>query len=188
MINISKEDLTEEEFEDIIASRGFQKMLLYQRLADSIEVLRAHDRIYDSMVRAITNQHSEIDSVDAVIEVLSLLEREVATYTEPLTADNDDEPQLSTDSVSSHDDVTTTSHATVDANPEETVQAFLENRLEECDQIEMKANEIASAIGLESTHVGGILGRWRHSEDAPFTITASEESSGGNVWMIARVE
>jgi hypothetical protein len=183
MISISKEDLSDEEFEAVVSSHGFQKMLLYQRLADGIEILQTHDQLYESMVRAITEQHSEIDSVDSIEEVLSLLEHEVETYTEPLTANSDDDPEL-LEPVSSFDDATDCSGTKQDGDPEEIVCEYLEDRLEECDEVELKANEIASEIGLQSTHVGGILGRWRNAEDPPFAITASESASSGNVWII----
>ncbi|WP_340100496.1 hypothetical protein [Salinibaculum salinum] len=184
MISISKEDLSEEEFEAVITSSGFQKMLLYQRLADGIDVLRTHDRLYKSMIRAITEQHSEIDSVDSIEEVLSLFEHEVATYTEPLTANNDNEPELLTEPVSTFDDVPASGDATVKDDPEKIVREYLEDRFEECDEIKIKANEIASDIELRSTHVGGILGRWRNAENPPFAITASESATSGNVWTI----
>lgn len=188
MIPVSTEELSEEEFETIVSSRGFQKMLLYRRLADGIEVVRTHDRLYESMVEAITDQHSEIDSVQTVQEVLSLLEEEVRTYTEPLTPSDTDDPQLPEDLVSSHDDESLTGEGTREADPQATIRGFLEDRLAECDELEMKANEIASALGLRSTHVGGILGRWRHADDPPFAITAAESPGGGNVWTIRKVE
>ena len=186
MIDFSKEDLTDKEFEAVIASRGFQKMLLYQRLSDGIGAIQRHDHLYKTMVQTITDHHSEIDSVDAVNEVLSLLEREVAMYTEPLIPDDDDESQLSDDATFSYDDRTVPPNTTVGADPEETVKDFLGDQLKERDEIKMKASEIASAVGLKSTHVGGILGRWRHAEDAPFNVSALEDSSGVNTWIIAR--
>lgn len=184
MINISKEELSEEEFEAVIASRGFQKMLLYQRLAEGIEVLQTHDRLYESMIQAITDQHSQIDSADTTQEVLSLLQHEVKKYTEPLTTDDDEAHTLSDKLVSNQTKPTTKEGVGFDNNAEKTLQEYLEERLDEREIIELKANEIASDIGLQSTHVGGILGRWRNSEDPPFVITASESASGGNLWTI----
>jgi hypothetical protein len=186
MITVSKDDLSEEEFETIIQSRGFQKMLLYQRLADGIEILRTHDRLYESLVRAITDRHSEIESADMTREVLDLLEDEIGMYTEPLEATTDETTSSPHDVAVALDDVTT-DDGTGEAEPENAVQQYLEERLEENDQIEIKANEIASVIGLHSTYVGGILGQWRQSEDAPFAISASESPGDGNIWTIERV-
>lgn len=178
----SKEDLSEEEFKTVVQSRGFQKMLLYQRLADGIEVLQTHDRLYDSMVRAITEQHSEIESVDVTREVLEHLESEVATYTEPLMPRDSDENSLSQEATL-HDKLTTTDEAG-DTDPKQRVQQYLEECLTESDKLEMKAKDIAAAVGLQSTHVGGILGQWRHGDDPPFAISASESPGSGNLWII----
>lgn len=112
-----------------------------------------------------------------------MLEHEVETYTEPLTANSDDGPELP-EQVSSLDGATDFGGTKEDGGPEKIVREYLEDRLEECDEVEVKANEIASEIGLQSTHVGGILGRWRNAEDPPFAITASESASSGNVWII----
>jgi len=185
MIPISKEDLSDEEFETIVSSRGFQKMLLYQRLADGIKVLQTHDLLYESMVQAIAEQHTEIDSVDPIHEVFSLLEREVAMYTEPLTAVDVDDPGLPDSLVSASDNAAPDSE-TDETEPEQIVEEHLADRLAETEELEVKANEIASAIGLPSTHVGGILGQWRHADDPPFAITASESPGSGNIWNIKR--
>jgi hypothetical protein len=161
-------------------------MLLYQRLADGIGILRTHDRLYESLVRAITERHSEIESADTTREVLDLLEDEIAMYTEPLEANTDETTSLS------HDIVTASAGADInaetdEAEPENVIQQYLKDRLEDTDKVEVKANEIASAIGLQSTHIGGILGQWRQSDDAPFAISASESPGDGNIWTIERV-
>lgn len=185
MITISKEDLSEEEFETIVHSRGFQKMLLYSRLADGIEVLQTHDMLYESMVHTITEEHSAIESVDTTRELLSLLQEEVATYTEPLSTADSETTLLPGDAVASSG-VAGTEDESDEPEPETTVRNYLEDRLEEDDEIEVKAHEIASAIGLRSTNVGGILGRWRHADEAPFAISASESTGSGNIWTIKR--
>lgn len=183
MSRISKEDLSEEELEAVISSRGFQKMMLYQRLADGIEVLQTQDRLYKSMVRVITEQHSEIDSVGSIEEVLSLLEQEIKTYTEPLDDDKHNKSDFP-GAVSVLDAGTNFNDSARDTDPGEVVREYLAEKLEDCDKIEIKAKEIASDIGFRSTHVGGILGRWRNGENPPFAITASESASSGNVWTI----
>lgn len=138
------------------------------------------------MVRAITDRHSEIESADTTREVLDLLEDEIAMYTEPLGANTDETTPLPNDVAAALDGVTT-DDGTGESEPENAVQQYLEERLEENETIEIKANEIASVIGLQSTHVGGILGQWRQSDDAPFAISASESPGGGNIWTIERV-
>lgn len=84
---ISTDDLTEEQIERILNSKGFQKMLAYSRLADGIDVLEDEDEIFDSMVNTITKQHSSVNTEASVREVLSLFKDEVSTFTEPLVDD-----------------------------------------------------------------------------------------------------
>lgn len=91
-MKITTDDLTDEQIEAIINSRGFQKMLAYSRLAEGIEVLADEDEIYDSLVNTITKQHSSVSTESSVREVLSLFRSEVRTFTEPLVdADDGDE-------------------------------------------------------------------------------------------------
>lgn len=85
---ISTDDLTDEQIEQVLNSRGFQKMLAYNRLAEGIEVLREEDEIYDSLVTSITKQHSQVRSESSVRDVLDLFRREVETFTEPLVDEN----------------------------------------------------------------------------------------------------
>jgi hypothetical protein len=86
---ISTDDLTEDQIERVLNTRGFQKMLAYSKLADGIEVLEAEDEIFDSMVTTITKQHSSVSTEASVREVLELFQHEVATFTEPLVEDDD---------------------------------------------------------------------------------------------------
>lgn len=88
---ISTEDLTDEQIERVLNSRGFQKMLAYNRLAEGIQVLREEDEIYDSLVTSITKQHSQVRSESSVRDVLDLFRREVETFTEPLVDQNGDD-------------------------------------------------------------------------------------------------
>jgi len=91
MTQIDTDDLTDEQIERIINSRGFQKMLAYSRLAEGIEVLADEDEIYDSLVNTITKQHSNVSTEGSVREVLSLFRSEVKTFTEPLVDAEDGE-------------------------------------------------------------------------------------------------
>ena len=86
----STEDLTDEQIERVLNSRGFQKMLAYSRLADGIDVLEEEDEIFESMVNTITKQHSQVRSEASIREVLDLFQQEVATFTEPLVDENGD--------------------------------------------------------------------------------------------------
>lgn len=81
---ISVDELTDEQIERVLNSRGFQKMLAYQKLADGIEVLEEQDDIFSSMVENIRKQHRHVNSADSVREVLTLFVDEVKTFTEPL--------------------------------------------------------------------------------------------------------
>ena len=87
---ISTEDLTDEQIERVLNSRGFQKMLAYSRLADGIDVLEEEDEIFESMVNTSTKQHSQVRSEASIREVLDLFQQEVATFTEPLVDENGD--------------------------------------------------------------------------------------------------
>lgn len=85
---ITTDDLTDEQIERIVNSRGFQKMLAYSRLAEGIGVLREQDEIYDSMVEAIRKQHSNVGSRNSVEEFFDLFVTEVEAFTEPLLDEN----------------------------------------------------------------------------------------------------
>jgi len=86
---ISTEDLTDEQIEAILNTKGFQKMLAYSRLADGIDVLEEEDEIFESMVNTITKQHSSVSTESSVREILTLFREEVSTFTEPLVEDDD---------------------------------------------------------------------------------------------------
>ena len=86
---LSVDDLTDEEIEAVLNTRGFRKMLAYQRLAEGIQVLADEDEIYDSLVNAILKQRSSVSTESSVREVLRLFREEVETFTEPLV-DADD--------------------------------------------------------------------------------------------------
>lgn len=89
---LSVDDLTEEQIEAILNTRGFRKMLAYQRLAEGIQVLADEDEIYDSLVTSISNQHKNGLTEGSVREVLRLFREEVEAFTEPLVdAENPDE-------------------------------------------------------------------------------------------------
>jgi len=87
---ISTEDLTDEQIEAILNTKGFQKMLAYSRLADGIDVLEEEDEIFESMVNTITKQHSSVSTESSVREILTLFREEVSTFTEPLVEDGED--------------------------------------------------------------------------------------------------
>lgn len=87
---LTADDLTDEQVEAIINTRGFRKMLAYNKLAEGVTVLEERDEIFDSLVTNITKQHSQIRSEQSVRDVLDLFRKEVETFTEPLV-DADDE-------------------------------------------------------------------------------------------------
>lgn len=91
MTQISADDLTEEQFEMVVNSKGFQKMLAYNKLADGIEVLEEQDEIYSSMVKSIRERHSSNLAERSVEQVLELFVDEVKTFTEPLTGAGDED-------------------------------------------------------------------------------------------------
>jgi len=91
---ISVDDLSEEQVEAILNTRGFRKMVAYSRLADGIKVLRDEDEIYDSLVTSITKQHSQLRSEQSVRDVLDLFRQEVEAFTEPLVDDGEQNVDL----------------------------------------------------------------------------------------------
>ena len=82
MIDVS--ELSDEEIEAVVNTRGFQKMLAYRRLSDGIEVLEDEDQIFESMVASITKQHSQVRSEESTREFFRLFRTEVETFTEGL--------------------------------------------------------------------------------------------------------
>lgn len=89
---ISVDELTDEQIERILNTRGFRKMLAYQQLAEGVGVLEDQDEIYQSLVTSITNQHKSVTTENSIEEVLTLFRREVEAFTEPLVdADNPEE-------------------------------------------------------------------------------------------------
>lgn len=100
MIDIG--ELSDEEIEAVVNTRGFQKMLAYRRLSDGIEVLEDEDQIFESMVASITKQHSQVRSEESTREFFRLFRDEVETFTEGLAdtenaADQDDLEDLYVD-------------------------------------------------------------------------------------------
>jgi len=93
---INVDDLTDEQIERVLNSRGFQRMLAYSRLADGIEVLEEQDEIFKSMVGTITAKHSNISTEGSTREVLNLFRGEIETFTEPLV-DEDGQETLGSD-------------------------------------------------------------------------------------------
>lgn len=89
---LTVDDLTEEQIEAVLNTRGFRKMLAYQKLAEGVAVLSDRDEIYDSLVTSITKQHSQIRAESSVRDVLDLFRQEIETFTEPLVdTENPDE-------------------------------------------------------------------------------------------------
>lgn len=94
---LTADDLTEEQIEAVLNTRGFRKMLAYKRLAEGVEVLAERDEIYDSLVTSITKQHSQIRAESSVRDVLDLFRQEIETFTEPLVDSDDPEEEVDLD-------------------------------------------------------------------------------------------
>lgn len=86
---IELDELSEEEIEAVVNTRGFQKMLAYRRLSDGIEVLEEEGQIFESMVTSITNQHSQVRSEESTREFFRHFREEVRTFTEELAEEDD---------------------------------------------------------------------------------------------------
>lgn len=100
---IDVDDLSDEQIEAILNTRGFRKMLAYSRLAEGITVLREEDEVYDSLVTNITKQHSQIRSEQSVRDVLDLFRQEIEAFTKPLVDEEGDE-QVDIDSLYESDE------------------------------------------------------------------------------------
>lgn len=85
---LTADDLTDDQIERVLNSRGFQKMLAYSKLADGIDVLEDEDELFESMIKTIEARHGSIRSTDSVREVLRLFCEEVETFTGPLVEDD----------------------------------------------------------------------------------------------------
>ncbi|AXR82293.1 hypothetical protein [Natrarchaeobaculum sulfurireducens] len=81
---IDVDELSDEEIQAVVNTRGFQKMLAYRRLSDGIEVLEDEDQIFESMVASITKQHSQVRSEESTREFFRLFRDEVETFTDGL--------------------------------------------------------------------------------------------------------
>jgi hypothetical protein len=173
----SSSEFSDEEIAATLQSRGFLQLLLYQKLGDGLRLLQEHDALRDAVVSDLTAQHSQIESEDVTREFLDVFSDEVFTWSKPMFDEIGDDVQVTITNAAEQ-----RSESPTDA--EATVQNYLESRLSQTNPIELKANEIAAETGLQSTHVGAILGKWRKSNDAPFSVSASETPGGSNIWTI----
>lgn len=94
---IDTSDLTEEEFEAVVNSLGFQKMLRYRRLGQGIEVLAEEDEVFDSLVSTITKQHTHVSSEASTREFFRLFREEVKTFTDPMVDEDGEETDVEMD-------------------------------------------------------------------------------------------
>jgi len=177
----SSSEFSDEEIAATLQSRGFLQLLLYQKLGDGLRLLQEHDALRDAVVADLTAQHSQIESEDVTREFLDVFSEEVLIWSEPMFDEIGDDIQVTITNAAGQ-----RSGSPTDA--EETVKDYLESRLSQTSPIELKANEVAAETGLQSTHVGGILGRWRKNDDAPFSVSVSETSGGSNIWQIAHTQ
>lgn len=70
-------------------------------------------------------------------------------------------------------------------DPEAALEAYLRQELAATDPpLHIKAKTIADALGLHSSHVGGLLGTWQTSADAPVTVSVWGGASHSRLWVI----
>ncbi|WP_147439950.1 hypothetical protein [Haloarcula sp. Atlit-7R] len=174
------DEFVPDDFEAVFGSLGFQKTLVYQQLDDGIEAIINHERLFESLVSAVTNQHSQVDSQDVTREFVTALHHEVRAHTESL--DSDTAKRIQTRALNQCQ--TTRVAASDTTGAAGTVEDYLAGRLEQEDVLQVQSRTIAESVGLKSRHVGQILGMWRNSDDAPFDVTASETAGEGNLWTI----
>lgn len=89
-LDIDVDELSDAEIESVLNTSAFQKALKYRRLAQGIEVLEENDAIYNQLVSTITSRHGQVSTESSVEEVLDLFVAEVKTYTEDLSAEDED--------------------------------------------------------------------------------------------------
>ncbi|QLG30124.1 hypothetical protein HUG10_21290 (plasmid) [Halorarum halophilum] len=82
------DDIPDELIEKVINTQGFQKMVKYSQLADSVEVLEDDDSLFNSLVKNITSKHKNGISEESTREFFALFVEEVQTFTEPLVDDD----------------------------------------------------------------------------------------------------
>lgn len=87
---VELDELSDDEIEAVVNTRGSQKMLAYRRLADGIDVLEDEEQLFESMVTAITKQHSRVNSESTTREFFELFVAEVDAYTEGVAEEDDD--------------------------------------------------------------------------------------------------
>jgi hypothetical protein len=173
-------EFTSDDLEAVFGSLGFQKTLIYQQLDDGIEAIVNHEHLFESLVSAITNQHSQVDSEEVTREFITALHREIRAHSESI--DSDTAKRIQTQALNQCRAARTAASNTTDAAG--TVEEYLASRLEEEDVLQVQSRTIAESVGLKSRHVGQILGTWRNSDGAPFEVTASETAGEGNLWTI----
>ncbi len=90
---LDPDDIPDDVLEQIINTKGFQRMVAYSKLADGIEVLEENDALYESLVNSITTRSRNVSSETTVEEILDLLVDEVKEYTADMAeeADGDEE-------------------------------------------------------------------------------------------------
>ena len=174
------EEFTPDDLEAVFGSLGFQKTLVYQQLDDGIEAIVNHERLFESLVSAITNQHSQVDSQEVTREFITALHREIRAHTESL--DSDTAKRIQTQALNQCQAARVAESNTTDAAG--TVKEYVADRLEQEDVLQVQSRTIAGSVGLKSRHVGQILGTWCSSENAPFEVTTSETVGEGNLWKI----
>lgn len=86
---IDLDELSDEEIEAVVNTKMFQKALAYRRLSDGIDVLKDEGQVFESMVNAITKQHSQVRSEDSTREFFRLFRDEVETFTAEMEAESD---------------------------------------------------------------------------------------------------
>jgi len=182
MESFDPREITDDEIRAALQSHAFQQILFYQRLASGISILEENKTLVDLIVQTWTERHSEIESEDLTRELITILGNDIYAAVEP--ADNEIADKILTRvDVQKHTDDSPLTQDEAKAM----IKENLESRLRDTDTVELRAKEIATETGLKSTHVGGILGRWRKSDDAPFDISASKDGRDSTTWVIESV-
>jgi len=177
MTSIDIRFITDDSTEDGQTTFQIQELeddLLQRVSTEQICLLRKRKSLYNRKITDITGRDSQIPSEEMTERVLNAFFDSIEDA-EPRSKVFGDEylrellPEASTSEKT---------------QKRETIKTYLESQLEQHGAIEVKARKIGIETGLSSNAVGRILGDWSRSEDAPFSISATEKDGTGNLWHV----
>lgn len=169
-------DSNSKERQITIQNQDLEDDLLQRVSSELISLLEQRDSLYNRKIADTTQRDSKIPSKEMTERVLNAFFNSIEG-TKPKSKIFTDEQlrELVPDQPTNQE---------IQSVADYNIKKYLEKRLEQRDTIKLKAKKIAVETGLSSHVVGGILGHWRRSGDAPFSISATEKDGTGNFWHV----